>query len=303
LDERRSEPRYPFALPAEISASGAVEEVMLRDISSTGLSFFSPREIPLRKRIRCTVKLPGGMQIAYTPTPVRVEQFGKHYGIGASLLGSMATGFTGRESREEQISGNDARFRALIEYSTDCITLTDVRGNLLYASNSSNALIGYEPDELLHRSIFDLVHRDDLAASRAVFTACMRSAGQSFTMEIRLQHKDESYRWVQCLLQNRMHDPAVKALVLNHRDISDRKHLEGERDRLIAELSEAAHSAKVLTGLLPICASCKKIRDEQGEWGAVEVYIRERSEAKFTHGICPDCKDKLYPELNTAEKA
>jgi PAS domain S-box-containing protein len=303
LDERRSEPRYPFALPAEISASGAVEHVMLRDISSGGLSFFSAREIPLRKRIRCTVKLPGGMQIAYTPTPVRIEQFGKQYGVGASLMGSMATGFTGRESPAEQVNGNDSRFRALVEYASDCVTLTDVRGNLLYASNSSIALIGYEPEELIHRSIFDLVHRDDLAASRAVFTACMRSAGQTFTMEIRVQHKDESYRWVQCVLQNRMHDPAVKALVLNHRDISDRKHLELERDRLIAELSEAAHSAKILTGLLPICASCKKIRDEQGEWGPVEVYIRERSQAKFTHGICPECKDRLYPDLGTTEKA
>ena len=302
MDERRSEPRYPFALPAEISASGAVEQVTLRDISSSGLSFFSLREIPLRKRIRCTVKLPGGMQIAYTPTPVRIEQFGKEYGVGASLLGSMATGFTARENQAEQIGANDSRFRALVEYSSDCVTLTDVRGNLLYASNSSIALIGYEPDELIHRSIFDLVHRDDLAASRAVFTACMRSAGQTFTMEIRLQHKDESYRWVQCVLQNRMHDPAVKALVINHRDISDRKHLELERDRLIAELSEAAHSAKILTGLLPICASCKKIRDEQGEWGPVEVYIRERSQAKFTHGICPECKDRLYPDLSTTEK-
>jgi PAS domain S-box-containing protein len=297
LDERRSEPRYPFALPGEISAAGAAEQVTLRDISSSGISFLSQRELPLRKRIRCTVKLPGGMQISYTPTPVRIEQFGRHFGVGASLLGSMATGFTGREAREEQATGNDARFRALIEYSSDCIMLADVRGNLLYVSNSSVPLTGYEPDELLHRSVFDLAHRDDLGANRTVFTACMRSAGQSFTLELRLQHKDESYRWVQCVLQNRMHDPAVKALVLNYRDISDRRHLEAERDKLVAELSDAAHNAKVLTGLLPICASCKKIRDEQGQWGPVEVYIRERSHAKFTHGICPECKDKLYPGL------
>ena len=92
-----------------------------------------------------------------------------------------------------------------------------------------------------------------------------------------------------------MHDPAVKALVLNYRDISDRKHLEGERDRLIAELTEAANNMKILSGLLPICASCKQIRDEQGEWGPIEVYIRERSEAKFTHGICPDCKAACTP--------
>jgi len=131
-----------------------------------------------------------------------------------------------------------------------------------------------------------------------VFTGCMRGTSQPYTIELRLRHKDESYRWVQCVLQNRMHDPSVKALVLNYRDISDRKHLEAERDKLVAELTEAANKVKVLRGLLPICASCKKIRDEQGEWGPVEVYIRERSEASFTHGICPDCKSRLYPELN-----
>jgi PAS domain S-box-containing protein len=210
----------------------------------------------------------------------------------------MAAGFTGRESVEEKIGERDARFRALIEYSSDCITLTDVRGNVIYSSNASIALTGYTPDELIHRSIFDLVHPDDLAASRAVFTGCLRSAGQPYTLELRLQHKDESYRWLQCVLQNRMHDPAVKALVLNYRDISDRKHLEAERDKLVAELTEAANSMKVLRGLLPICASCKQIRDEAGQWGPIEVYIRERSEAKFTHGICPECKTRLYPDLN-----
>jgi hypothetical protein len=89
----------------------------------------------------------------------------------------------------------------------------------------------------------------------------------------------------------------VQALVLNYRDISDRKHLEAERDKLVAELTEAANSMKVLRGLLPICASCKQIRDEKGEWGPIEIYIRERSEAKFTHGICPECKSRLYPDL------
>ena len=298
MDERRSEPRYPYQIPAEIITASDVEQVVLRDISSSGISFFSQHELPLRRRIRCTVRLPGAMQITYTPTPVRIEQIGKQFGVGASLVGSMAAGFTGRESLEEKTGGRDARFRALIEYSSDCITLADVRGNVVYSSNASIALIGYTPDELIHRSIFDLVHPDDLTASRAVFTGCLRSAGQPFTLELRLQHKDESYRWLQCVLQNRMHDPAVKALVLNYRDISDRKHLEAERDKLVAELSDAANNVKVLRGLLPICASCKKIRDEKGEWGPVEIYIRERSEAKFTHGICPECKSRLYPDLS-----
>ena len=59
---------------------------------------------------------------------------------------------------------------------------------------------------------------------------------------------------------------------------------------------------KYLEGLLPICASCKKIRDEKGSWHQIELYIRERSEAEFSHGICPECAKKLYPEFNAYMK-
>ncbi|MFZ4439301.1 MAG: response regulator transcription factor [Syntrophales bacterium] len=64
----------------------------------------------------------------------------------------------------------------------------------------------------------------------------------------------------------------------------------------IEELREALDQIKTLRGIIPICASCKKIRDDQGYWNQVEVYVREHTEAKFSHGICPDCMTKLYPE-------
>jgi AmiR/NasT family two-component response regulator len=62
------------------------------------------------------------------------------------------------------------------------------------------------------------------------------------------------------------------------------------------ELEAALAKVKTLSGLLPICASCKKIRDDQGYWQQVEVYIRDHSEVEFTHGLCPDCIEKLYPD-------
>ncbi len=73
--------------------------------------------------------------------------------------------------------------------------------------------------------------------------------------------------------------------------------VEAEREQLIAELQEALSKVKALSGLLPICASCKKIRNDKGYWQAVEGYISEHSEAEFTHGICPDCVKKLYPDI------
>ena len=73
-----------------------------------------------------------------------------------------------------------------------------------------------------------------------------------------------------------------------------------ERERLVAELQEALSKVKQLSGLLPICASCKKIRDDRGYWNQIEEYIRKHSEADFSHGFCPACLEKLYPDLALA---
>ena len=64
-----------------------------------------------------------------------------------------------------------------------------------------------------------------------------------------------------------------------------------------AALKEALSEVKTLSGFLPICASCKNIRDDKGYWNQIETYIREHSEAEFSHGICPECARKLYPEF------
>ena len=70
-----------------------------------------------------------------------------------------------------------------------------------------------------------------------------------------------------------------------------------EKEKLISELQEALAKVKTLSGLLPICSSCKKIRDDKGYWNQIETYIRQRSEAEFTHSICPKCAKMLYPGL------
>ena len=72
------------------------------------------------------------------------------------------------------------------------------------------------------------------------------------------------------------------------------KHrMEKERDRLVTDLKRALNAVKLLSGLLPICAACKKIRDDNGYWSEVENYISQHSDADFTHGYCPECADKV----------
>ena len=72
-------------------------------------------------------------------------------------------------------------------------------------------------------------------------------------------------------------------------------------NEIITAQNKLKQEVKTLSGFLPICASCKKIRDDNGYWNQIEEYIREHSEAEFSHGICPDCKTKLYPELDSAK--
>jgi PAS domain S-box-containing protein len=83
-------------------------------------------------------------------------------------------------------------------------------------------------------------------------------------------------------------------------DITERKRIEAERIQLIAHLNETLSKVKTLSGMLPICASCKKIRDDHGYWQKLETFVHEHSEAEFSHSICPDCMVVLYPEFAPA---
>jgi hypothetical protein len=85
------------------------------------------------------------------------------------------------------------------------------------------------------------------------------------------------------------------------RDISQRKLVEEERNKLINELRNALAKVKALSGLLSICASCNKIRDDEGKWNHLEIYISEHSDADFSHGLCPECVRKLYPKFYKKE--
>jgi FixJ family two-component response regulator len=80
-------------------------------------------------------------------------------------------------------------------------------------------------------------------------------------------------------------------------EIEQRIRIQKEREDLIEELRRALAKVKTLSGLLPICASCKKIRDDGGYWNQIESYISKHSEAEFSHGLCPECAGRLYPEI------
>lgn len=130
----------------------------------------------------------------------------------------------------------------------------------------------------------------------------MVSDGLSCNFETRLHCKDGRTCWVENSARAVV-DPETRETFYEGRleDITARKKAEDEREQLIAELQDALAKVKTLSGLLPICSSCKRIRDDKGYWNQIEVFIQVHSDAEFTHSVCPECMKRLYPEICEGE--
>jgi hypothetical protein len=90
---------------------------------------------------------------------------------------------------------------------------------------------------------------------------------------------------------------AITIALARFGDMMQLRHLNAELEARNQALQEALDKVNTLSGLLPICANCKKIRDDSGYWQQVEIYIQNHAEVEFSHGICPDCMKKLYPDF------
>jgi PAS domain S-box-containing protein len=156
-------------------------------------------------------------------------------------------------------------------------------------------MLGYSKDELIGLSFDRFVEPADLDGHLAAAQEFFEGKRSSFKVEARYLPKVGDPLWGNLTVERIADSTGEMLFVLAMlEDISERRRAEEERERMIDELKEALANVKTLRGLIPICASCKKIRDDKGFWSQVEVYVRDRSEAEFSHGICPDCMKKLY---------
>jgi PAS domain S-box-containing protein len=181
----------------------------------------------------------------------------------------------------------------LFDNSLDGLMLTSPDGVILDANPSACQILGRTREEILQEGRAGLIDTSDPRLEALIEQR--KKTGRAHG-ELTARRKDGTLFPVEVssvLFEGR--EGHVRTCLIM-RDISDRKGAEAERERLIRELQEALAKVRTLSGLLPICASCRKIRDKQGAWQHLEVYIRKNSEADFTHGICPDCRRTLYPE-------
>ncbi|MEW6367619.1 MAG: PAS domain S-box protein [Acidobacteriota bacterium] len=230
-----------------------------------------------------------GVMAMFSRQPLTDFAFQAMAPIADSIALAIREDRVGRALRE-----SEDRYRDLVEHSHDLICTHDLDGRLLSVNRAAVRLMGFEPEEMVGMNI-----RDGLAPEvRGKFDAyltTLRTHGAASGLMIVLTRSGERRIWEydNTVRTEGVGSPVVRGLA---RDITDRLRADRERDKLIRELQEAVSKAKTLSGLLPICASCKKIRDDRGYWNRIESYIADHSEAEFSHGICPECFNRLYPE-------
>ena len=145
---------------------------------------------------------------------------------GPPLFTGYLRDLTVEKRSEDAIRASEERFRTLVEMSSDGIFLGDLEGRILYASASLFRVMGYSSDELVGRSGFELVHPDDLEMTEGVLRGAVDRPGEHVPFLLRARHKDGSWRYVEGFCTNHFHNPAVQAVVVNLRDVTDQRRLE-----------------------------------------------------------------------------
>ena len=143
-----------------------------------------------------------------------------------------------RKRAEDALRQNEARWRALIEKSSDAFLLVGADGVVLYDSPSTEQVTGYTPDERSGRSLSERVHPDDQAMMAALLAQVIPTADATATAQLRTWHKDQSWHWFEGVVTNLLHEPSVGALLINYRDVTERKRTEGELARYRDQLEQ-----------------------------------------------------------------
>ncbi len=151
---------------------------------------------------------------------------------------------------------------------------------------------GKKRDEIVGHHVKDIIGKSNYEYALPYIEEAIKGNSVSYINTFPLK---QGTRWINVSYTPDFDEnKKVKALFVLSVDISEKKQTEIEKERLINDLKKALVKVKTLSGLLPICSSCKKIRDDKGYWNQIESYIQKYSEAEFSHGMCPECSDKFY---------
>jgi PAS domain S-box-containing protein len=223
------------------------------------------------------------------------------------IIGLVGIGkdITLRKQTEEALHESEERFRVIAEQTGQLVYDYRLDTGVIKWAGAIQEVTGYSPDDLRNSMISDWrknIHPED-HDSVISFLDEAKKTSCHYLIEYRYRRTDGEYIYVEdhgVFLKDELGIAQRELGAIAN--VNERKRTAFERERLIKELQDAIADIKVLSGLVPICSNCKKIRDDKGYWTQLEGYIQAHSQAKFSHGVCPECMVKLYPNYIPKKK-
>jgi PAS domain S-box-containing protein len=234
----------------------------------------------------------------------------KHFPVLVSATaltdaGGNATGIIGiivdvseQRQRQAALRESEQRFRLAFDDGPIGMALVNPQGRFLRTNRALSSILGYSEAELREVDFQSITHPDDLEKDLDCLQQVLAGKILSYQMEKRYFDKNRQIVFVR-LSVSLIRDPDGEPFyfVSQIENITELKNREVERENLIAELRESLARVKTLSGLIPICGWCKNVRADKGYWQTVEQYVLSQTEATFSHGICPECQEKLKADI------
>jgi PAS domain S-box-containing protein len=264
-------------------------------LKHAAIQAFKHRE-PFRNFVNPNTHKNGGIVILETSGAPVLDDNGVLLGYrGADM------DITERKLAEEKLRNQMEFLTTLIDTIPNPLFYKDANGIYMGANKAFFEFTGKSPEEVVGKNVFDVSPEEFAVKYHKKDMELFDNPGKQ-SYEWKVKSKDNSVKNViynKATFNNSAGN--VAGLLGIMIDITDRKRAEQEREDLIDELRKANSEIENLQGLIPICSFCKKIRDDEGYWEHIEKYISEHSKAIFSHGVCPDCIKKHYPEYSDEE--
>lgn len=207
-----------------------------------------------------------------------------------------------KHQMEQRVAEQQQWFEATLASVGEAVVATNARGEVRFMNTLAESITGWTQREAIGQHIDNVLVLSAEAApsgSEGPFAEAVRKG-------LVIDWGSNTWLWPRhgpstpidyTAARIREEDGATAGVVVVFRDITPRREMEEDRERLIRQLRTALENVKTLRGLLPVCASCKKIRDDKGYWEAVDAYIIKQGLGNVSHSLCPDCIRQLYPSF------